>query len=182
MTIFGKIYKLDFENFAYISMGGFVFLLCLEKLVNFLSKWASNHGYNLLFQKTANELMVLGIISFIVAIITAESSAPSTTSTPSTLASGSTHSMSAESSPNGDSTLSTSSSHESTFQESPLYFSFEFYHLTILFIGFAFVLQAILLAQFVNKLSDRFNVFRRTASEALIEKFNELASGTRHTL
>ena len=147
MVIFGKLYELQIENFAYVSIGGFVFLLSLEKLVKLLDNWATKHGYNLLMQKTVNELMVLGIISFIVSIITAQSSS------------------------------------DTSFQKSHSYFSFEFYHITILFIAFAFVLQAILLVQFVNSISDRFNVSRRTASEALIEKFDDVtASRTRHFL
>ena len=145
MTIFAKIDEISFDNFVYVSSGVFIVLLLLERLVKFLNKWTEKHGYDLLMEKTVNELMVLGLISFIVAIIMAQIS----------------------------------------IQETQSYFSFEFCHLTILFIGFAFVLQAVLLVRFVGSLGNKFSVFRRSASQSLIEKFQILSYRTnslRYTL
>lgn len=140
MAIFGVIGHLDFTYFSVISTGVILVLLLLERIVKFLQRMADKHGYDLLMAKTVNELMVLGIISFITTIITSQLSL-------------------------------------SYYQKDPGYLSFEFYHLTILFIGFAFVLQAFLLVRFASLLSVRLARYRRISSESLIGKFGELSDG-----
>jgi hypothetical protein len=65
-TVFGAIASIDSLQISATLIAFFFFLMLMEVLVNVTDYWARTRGLLILFQKLQKELMMMGIISFII--------------------------------------------------------------------------------------------------------------------
>ena len=138
-TLFGIISDLPILTASVVFIGFIAFLIAMEFGVKFMENWCDRKGVKSLIEKIEKELMIMGIISFLIFMFEEFSTDP-------------------------------------IIQDhtSAKYLAFEMAHLLVLFMAFAFVLQASFLVTFSQIYGRYYINAMRTPIDKLIENYHSL--------
>ena len=146
-TLFGIISDLPILTGSVIFIGFIAFLIVMEFGVKFCENWCDRKGVKSLIEKIEKELMIMGIISFLIFMFEEFSTDPIILD-----------------------------------HTSAKYLSFEMAHLLVLFMAFAFVLQASFLVSFSQIYGRYYINAMRTSINKLIENYNNLFEDKDHDI
>ena len=138
-TLFGIISDLPILTGSVVFIGFIAFLIAMEFGVKFMENWCDRKGVKSLIEKIEKELMIMGIISFLIFMFEEFSTDP-------------------------------------IIQDhtSAKYLAFEMAHLLVLFMAFAFVLQASFLVSFSQIYGRYYINAMRMSIDKLIENYHSL--------